>query len=198
MFVNFKHVKSVYASSCIVLCLIFLTPTLAVTLPAPGEEKFSALWLLGPAHMIEGIPSNVVQGEKYQVFLGVGNQMGELEYYLIRVKMGNQSDPLPDKLAGIPSNLAVVYEYRLFLQSNATWETDFSFVFNDVSFEGNTSRISTISIDENSVNLDKIATQNAVENGFHYELFFELWIYNSTISAFQFHNRFVGFWITLH
>jgi hypothetical protein len=193
MFVNSKHMKSVYAFSCIVLCVIFLMPTLAITLPALGDEKFSVLWLLGPAHMMEGYPHNVVQGENYQVFLGVANQMGELEYYLIRVKLANQSEPLPDNSAGTPSSLPDVYEYRLFLQNNATWEINFSFSLNGVSFEGNTSMISIFSIDGHVINVNKIAMRDAVDNGFHYELFFELWIYNSTSSTFQYHDRFVGF-----
>ena len=192
---NYEHKKSVYTISCILLCLIFLSPTLVVTLPPPGEEKFSTLWILGPDHMMEGYPSNVIPGQNYHLFLGVGNQMGGLEYYLIKVKLANQSDPLPtssDNLTRIPSSLSSVYEYRLFLQKNATWEKDFSFAFNDVSYQGNTSRISTISIDGNPVKINKIAVKDSADNEYHFELFFELWIYNFAVSTFQFHNRSVG------
>ena len=185
--------KGVYTFSCVVLCLIFLAPTLVLTLPPIGEEKFSSLWILGPNHLMEGYPSTVVPGETYEIFLGVNNQMGSLTYYLVKVKIANQSETLPYISTGTPSNLPAVYEYRLFLQNNATWERDFSFAFNEVVFEGNNSRISAISIDGNNVNINKTAKRDTLDNKFYYELFFELWIYNSTISSFQFHHRAVGF-----
>jgi hypothetical protein len=195
--VKFENARRVYIFICVVLCLILLLPTVAVTVPFPEGQRFSELWILGPTHMMEGYPFNVSIGANYHVFLGVGNHMGGLEYYSVRVKLRNQSEPMPDDSAGIPSGLPSVYEYRLFLQNNAIWETEFSFSFSGVSFEGNVGRISTIMIDGYPVNVNKITTQNEGDNGFRYELFFELWIYNSTISAFQFHDRSVGFWINM-
>jgi len=195
---NFKNVKNVYVFSCVVLCLIFLSPSLAMIVHFPEGEKFSELWILGSTHQMNDYPFNVSQGVSYHVFLGLGNQMGSLEYYSIRVKLRNQSEPMSDNSAGTPSGLPTAYEYRLFLRNNSTWEKEFSFSFNDVSFEGNLSRISAVSIDGHPINVNKIALKDQRDNGFYYEMFFELWIYNSTASAFQFHNRTVGFWINLN
>ena len=190
---NFKRVKSVYIVCCILLCLLFLVPVLAVILPSPQSEKFSEFWILGPNHKMEGYPYDILPEAGYHVYLGVGNQMGGLEYYLVKVKLANQSDSLPDRSIGTPSNLPTIFEYRVFLEHNATWETDFSFSFSDISFEGNACIISTLKINGTSINVSKPVTRDAADNGFHYEIFFELWIYNSTISNFQFHNRSVGF-----
>lgn len=195
---NFKNMRRLYVSSCIVLCLIFLSPTLAVIVPFPEGEKFSELWILGPTHMMEGYPFNVSPGENYQVFLGVGNQMGEFEYYSIRVKLRNKSEPLPDSEAGLPSSLEPIFEYRVFLTNNATWEKEFSFSFEDVFFEDKVSRVSRISINGYHVNVNKVAIWDDANSGFYYQLFFELWIYNATVSSFQFHNRYVGFWLNVN
>jgi uncharacterized membrane protein len=195
---NFRNVKSVYTVCCIVLCLVLLAPALDIILPSPGSEKFSELWILGPGHKMEGYPYNIFPETDYHVFLGVSNQMGSLEYYLVRVKLANQSDSLPDKSAGIPSSLPTAYEYRLFVENNATLETDFSFSFNDISFEGNVGRISALTINGKAINVSKPVTRDASDNGFHYTIFFELWIYNSTISNFQFHDRSVGFRIVVN
>jgi hypothetical protein len=195
--VNYTNMKNLYMLSCVVLCLVFLSPTLAVIVRLPEGEKFSELWVLGPTHQMENYPFYVSQGVTYHVFLGVGNKMGSLEYYSIRVKLRNQTEPMPDNSAGIPSELQTAYEYRIFLLSNATWETDFSFCLADASSNGNISRISTVLINGLSIDASKIGFKDERNNGFYYELFFELWIYNSTISAFQFHNRSVGFWINL-
>ena len=195
---NFKNMKTLYVLSCVILCIIFLLPSLATIVHFPEGEKFSELWILGPAHQMGDFPFKVSQGVTYRVFLGVGNQMGSLEYYLIRVKLRNQTEPIPDNSAGIPSELPTIYEYRTFLLNNATWEAEFPFSLRDVSFKGNISRISTIFINGLPINVNKIGFIDENNNGFYYELFFELWIYNSAISAFQFHNRSVGFWINLN
>jgi hypothetical protein len=195
--VNFETVKLFYVFSCVALCLVILSPTLLAIVSFPEGEKFSEMWLLGPTHMMEGYPFHVSPRASYHVFLGVGNQMGGLEYYSLQVKLRNESEPVPDNSAGTPSGLPTVYDYRFFLRNSATWEKEFSFSFQDVAFEGNVCRISKILIDDHVVNVGKTAVQDEGDKGFYYQVFFELWIYNTTSSAFQFHNRWVGFWLNM-
>ena len=194
---NFKKLRNVYVFSCIGLCLIFLSPTLAIIIPVPEGQEFSELWILGPTHIMGDYPFNVSIGSNYHVFLGVGNQMGRLEYYLVKVKLRNQSESMPDSSLGVPSELPATYEYQLFLRDNSTWETEFTFSLRDVSSKGSVGRISTIVINGYAFSIDKVATQDESDGGFYYELFFELWIYNATISDFQFHNRYAGFWVRI-
>ena len=194
---NFKKLRNVYVFSCIGLCLIFLSPTLAIIIPVPEGQEFSELWILGPTHIMGDYPFNVSIGSNYHVFLGVGNQMGRLEYYLVKVKLRNQSESMPDSSLGVPSELPATYEYQLFLRDNSTWETEFTFSLRDVSSKGSVGRISTIVINGYAFSIDKVATQDETDGGFYYELFFELWIYNATISDFQFHNRYAGFWVRI-
>lgn len=194
---NFETLKFFYVFSCVALCLVIFSPTLLAIVSFPEGEKFSEMWILGPTYMLEGYPFAVSPGTSYHVVLGVGNQMGGLEYYSIRVKLRNESKPMPDHSVGTPSGLPTIYEYRLFLPNNATWEKDVSFSFREVSFEGNVCRVSKILIDDCVVNVDEIAVQDEGDRGFYYEVFFEMWIYNATSSAFQFHNRYVGFWVNM-
>jgi len=129
--------------------------------------------------------------------LGVGNHMGGLEYYSVYVKFRNQSEPLPDSVNAVPSVLEPVFEYSVFLRDNATWEKEILFSFDGVSFKGNVSKVSRVLIDGYAVDVDKVAVWDEANTGFYYQLFFELWIYNVTTSSFQFHNRFVGFWLNM-
>jgi len=195
--VNFENVKLVYVFSCVALCLVILSPTLASVVTFPEGEKFSELWVLGPNRMAEGYPFNVSAGEVYKVYLGVGNHMGDLGYYRVYVKFRNQSEPLPNSTAGVPSSLEPVFEYNVFLRNNETWERELSFSFEGVSFEGNVSRVSKVLVDGYAVDVDKIAVWDETNNVFYYQLFFELWIYNATVSGFQFHDRWVGFWLNM-
>jgi hypothetical protein len=195
--VNFGDAKLVYAFSCVVLSLIILSPTLAMFIPFPSGEQFSELWILGPERMLEGYPFNVSPDESYKVYLGVGNQMGDLGYYRVYVKFRNESEPLPNSTAGVPSSLEPVFEYDVFLRNNETWEREVSFSFEDVSFEGDVCRVSKVLIGEYAVDVSKTAVWNETSNAFYYQLFFELWVYNATVSGFQFHNRWVGLWLNM-
>ena len=194
---NLGDAKLVYAFSCVVLSLIILSPTLAMFIPFPSGEQFSELWILGPERMLEGYPFNVSEAESYKVYLGVGNQMGDLGYYRVIVKFRNESEPLPNSTAGVPSSLEPVFEYDVFLRNNETWERELSFSFGDVSFEGDVCRVSKVLIGDYAVDVSKTAVWNETSSMFSYQLFFELWLYNATVSGFQFHNRWVGLWLNM-
>ena len=189
---NFENVKLLYVISCVALSLIILSPTFAALVPSSSGEKFSELWVLGPDHMLRNYPFNVSEGESYKVYLGVGNHMGDLDYYRVYVKFRNQSETLPDDKAGLPSPLEPIFEYNMFLRNDETWERELSFSFEGVSFERNVSSVNKVLIDGYAVDVNKIAPWDETQNEFYYQLFFELWIYNTTASRFQFNNCYVG------
>ena len=194
---NLENAKLLYVVSCILLGLIILLPTLFALVPLPEGERFTELWLLGPNHIIESGAVNVLLNNPYTFYLGVGNHMGGLEYYTVFVKLRSQSQAFQEMVTELPSSLEPVFEHRLFLQDNETWEKDFSFSFKNVLFEDNVSRVLLLSINGNDVSMDKILVRDEADGGFYCQILFELWIYNSTISAFQYHNRFVEFWINI-
>ena len=194
--------KLVYVFSCVVLCLVILLPTLMAVvsywgIDFQGGEEFSELWILGPNHMAEGIPLTVSASQPYHVYLGVGNHLGELEYYAIRVKFANQAEAEGYTEEGLPSPLEPICEYRLFLKNNQTWEMDFAFSFEDVSFDGNVSTVSRLVVDGYSVAADEVANWDAAKNGFFYMLIFELWIYDRGSLGFKYHDRSVGMWLNM-
>jgi hypothetical protein len=123
--------------------------------------------------------------------------MGSLGCFRVYVKFRNQSEPLPDRINKLPSSLEPIFEYNVLLRNNETWETVFSFSFAGVSFEGNVSRVSKVLVDGYAVDVDKTAVWNETNNRFYYQLFFELWAYNATVSGFQFQHRSVGFGLNL-
>jgi Protein of unknown function (DUF1616) len=195
--VNLADVKLLYVFSCVMLGLIILSPTLFATVSFPDGEPFSELYILGSNRILENIPSNVVANSLYTVYLGVGNHLGESASYLVYVKIRNQTEPLPDSIVGEPSSLAPVFEYRMILADGEVLEKDVIFSIENVMFDGNESRISDLSINGHPASVDKVAVLDEQKNGFFYQLFFELWIYNVTTSGFEFHNRSVGFMLNL-
>jgi len=194
---SIDDVKFLYGFACLALCLIVVSPTIAMIVSFPGGEPFSEIWLLGEGHMAEGYPFNVKENETYRVYLGVGNHMGCLEYYRVYVKFRNQSEPLPDSLNGKPSMLPPLFEYRFFIRENETWETMVAFSFSGFSIDGNVSHVLHIIVDGYVLSVEKMAMWDSEGKGYYYQLFFELWIYDIAASSFQFHNRFVGIWLNM-
>ena len=194
---NFANMKLLYKISCIGLGLIILSPTIFAVASFPESEKFSELWILGSNHMAESTAFEITANNPESVFLGVGNHMGELEYYAVFVKFHNQSEPISDYEVGLPSSSETIFEYRMFLNDNEVWEKNFVFSFEDISFEDTILQVSKFAINGYDVNVDKTVAWDDEFGGFYCQLSFELWIYNPTTSSFQFHNRAVWFWVTV-
>ncbi|MCW4003650.1 MAG: DUF1616 domain-containing protein [Candidatus Bathyarchaeota archaeon] len=194
---NFGDVKLVYVASCFVLGLLILSPALVEIVSFPVGERFSELWLLGRGGLAEDYPFVVSEGVAYKIFLGVSNHLGGSSYYRVLVKFRSEFEPLPNSTVGSPSPLEPVFQYDLFLGDNETWERELNFSFSDVLFDGFTCRVSDILIENYAVGVDKVVVWNETGKGFYYQLFFELWVYNSTFSGFQFHNRWVGLWLNM-
>jgi uncharacterized membrane protein len=175
-----------------VLCLIILAPTLALVVTFPEGERFSELWILGSNHTAANYSFDVTVNEEYLVYVGVGNHMSRSSYYVVYVKLGNQDEALPDTKAGIPSPLEPLYEYRIFIQNEENWEVPMKFSFSNVSIFENQSLVGIIRINDVAFNVDKPASWDVNNTGYYYQLFLELWIYNSESQVLQFHNRFVS------
>jgi hypothetical protein len=177
--------------------IIFSVPSALVLVRLPSGERFSELYVLGPSHMTEGYPFSVSAGPEYRVYLGVGNHMGESEYYRVVVKFRNASEPLPNATEGVASSLYELCAYNVFLSDGQVWEGALNFSFSDVTFGQDVVSVGRMRFNDAWVNVDKSAVWDETNNGFYYQLFFELWIYNATVSGFQFHNRWVGLWLNM-
>jgi len=189
--------KVVFAVVGLIGVLLFASPTLGLALRLPSGEKFSELWVLGPGHMAEDYPFNVKSDERYLIYVGVGNNMGSSAYYTVCVKFRNQSEPLPNATAGMPSPLPPLFEYRVFVEDGEGWEAPLTFSFSGVSFLENQSLVESLMINDVAFRVDKSALWSEENNGYYYQLFIELWVYEAEFDEFQFHNRFVGIWLNM-
>jgi hypothetical protein len=189
--------KAVFATLCLIGVLLFASPTLGFVLRLPSGEKFSELWVLGPGHMAEDYPFNVEADVNYLVYVGVGNHMGSSAYYVVYVKFRNQTESLPNATAGTPSPLLPLFEFRLFVEDGKSWEAPLRFSFSDVSFSENRSFVGSLMMNGVTFNVDKVASWDVENNGYYYQLFMELWIYNIEFQTFEFHNRFVDLWLNM-
>jgi uncharacterized membrane protein len=176
-----------------VSALLAASPALQRLLAYPQTEFFTEMWLLGPEHRAENYPFNITRNENYNVFLGVANHLGHGAYYVVQVKFRNQTQPATDSFNRTYSSLPSLYDVSAVVADKGKWELPLSFSFG-YTYDGNLSQVNFTSLTFNDVVLDLNGYSTAWDSQtsmFYGKLFFELWIYNDTISSFQYHERFV-------
>ena len=180
------------------LMLVAAYPGLSVVIPfSLGAERFSEFWVLGPTHMVKDYPFDIVVGEQQHIFVGVGNHLGRSAYYIVFVKLRSQTQAAPTLTASTPSPLSPLYEFRVVVADGDSWETPVAFSFLEASRFGDLSVVSKISINDAIFAVEGLAVWDPDNMGFYYQLFFELWIYDTSVSDFQYHDRFVGIWLNM-
>jgi uncharacterized membrane protein len=177
--------------------LFIASPAIAGFVPAPGDEAFSEIYLLGPEQMAQGYPSNLAVGQNYSVYVNVGNHLGTSAYYVLYIKLGNSTDQLPNSTLGTPSPLQPLYEYRLSIKENTVWQQVFSFEVTDATISSTTSQINTLQVNDVALNVDKSAVWDSNSTKSTYKLFFELWLFNDSTGSVEFNNRYVNLLLNL-
>ena len=196
---KFQDYRTVFQVGSLALVLLAASQGLSLiasSFPRIGES-FSELWLLGPDHMAEDFPFNVQAGEEVSLYLGVGNHLDHSGYYLVYAKFRNQTQPLPNSTSSKPSSLPRIYEFQFLLEDGDAWETPLTFEILNASVEGDSMSVESVSVDGRALDLDCSSIWDSENSGFYFQLFFELWVYNSESSSFQFHDRFVGVWLNM-
>jgi len=195
---KFQDYRTAFQVSSLALVLLAASPALSLIVSFPNMgESFSEFWLLGPNHMAENFPFNVQAGEEISLFLGVGNHLGNSAYYLVYAKFRNQNQPLPNGNSSEPSSLHSIHEFQFLLANGDVWETPVPFEILDASVEGDSMVVKSVSVNDRAFQVDCSSTWDSENKGFYFQLFFELWVYNSERSSFQFHDRFVGIWLNM-
>lgn len=178
----------------VVLCCV---PSVMFFGRFPGGEQFSELYVLGPTHMAEGYPFNVVASSNYSVYVGVGNHLGNVTYYRVVVKLRNGEEALPNSTTGVASPLPALHVYDVFLTDGQVWEGSLVFSFPSVLVEGDVATVQWISINGALFTVDKNVVWDNEVGGYFYQLFLELWMFNSPSSSFLYHSRYVGLWLNM-
>jgi uncharacterized membrane protein len=182
---------SLFVIGCLVLALVAAYPAFREIVPIPEGESFTELWILGPDHKPEGYPFNVtINNLQGPIYLGVRNRLGYPAYYLVYLKIRNQTQLPANRTTASP--LEPVYESRFFLSNSGEWEK--SVVF---SLSGQPDNISNVSVNGLYSPLSFTSAWNSSRAGLYYQLFFELWIYDSPENSFQYHERSVGLWLNV-
>jgi hypothetical protein len=191
---NLKEYKALFIITTCVVSLIVASPALGRLLVYPRTEFFSELWLLGSNHLAEDYPYNITRNQNYSVYLGIGNQLGYYAYYVVEVKFRNATQSAPTSLGPIenrtPSSLASLYNITAFVPDQSSWERQLTFSFHYVMTSSTTVEFGNLTLNNRVLNLaGESSAWNATSRVFFGDLIFEMWIYNTSLSGFQFHGR---------
>lgn len=180
-----------------IVALIVASPALSRILVFPRTEFFTEMWLLGPNNTAEDYPFNLTSGQNYTVNLGLANSLGYAAYYVVEVKFRNETEPGPTNSTA--SSLPSLFNITAFVADQGSWQIPLTFGFN-YSVNESVPLVSFYNMTFNDVTLDltgQTAAYNTTRSGFYGNLFFELWIYDTTLNSFQFNQRSVWLWLNM-
>lgn len=182
------------------LALLIASPAIQQLLVYPQTDNLTEFWMFGPKHDAS-YPANITADQTYRLYLDVTNHLGSTSYYNVEMKFRNQTQPGPDSFNHTSSSLPALSSIAIVAANNETAEAplDISFQYHVVN--GTTSTLHMDNVTVNGFAIDASATTiawDAIRGGFYGNLVFELYIYNGTTNAFQYHQRYLGLWFRMN
>lgn len=190
--IQLDNYRSIFIAIALIGLLLFSWPTVSVLFKMPHGQQFSEIYFLGPNKNFEGIPSNIQTGVSYQVYLGLGNNLGHSSYYSCLVKISNGSEFMPDTKLGKSIDLPVLYEYKIFIKDGDSIQLPLTFQVDSLTFTDLSCQLSGMRINGLDVPVTETSDWSSDKAGFYYNLIVELWLFNSTLGKSQFNDRFVS------
>jgi uncharacterized membrane protein len=187
-----RQYKASFLVIVAVVALLAASPLLQRVLVYPQTDFFTELYLLDSGHMAQNYPYNVTVNTNYNVFLVIANHLGSSADYQVQVKFRNDLGSPPDPINKTPSSNPSLRNIEATVADKETWELPVTFSF-DYSLKGaNQIVFNSITLNNQPINLNGLTSNfNATTRVFFGDLIFELWKYNSTVNAYQYHERFV-------
>lgn len=194
----FKKFKLLFVIIVAVLALFVVSPVLQKILVYPQTGFSTEVWILDSEHKAENYPFNVTSGNSYRLFLGLRNNLGNLSFYQVQVKLRNQNQPGADSYNQTPSSLPALYTVYASVGNNASWELPVVFSF-DFEFDasGFQAKLDSLIFNGETLDLTDYTVYADGSGRFLVNLFFEVWIYHGEQGIFVYHERYVGLWFNL-
>jgi hypothetical protein len=185
-----NNYRKIFIVISLIGVLLIASPTLSVLLKTPSNDPLSEIYFLGPKLTQDSIPSNIIDGHKYMIYIGAGNEMGSTAYYRINLKVGSENETLPNRNLKKPSSLPTLYEYKFFLENEKDWQAPL--IFSVAGFKNNSMYNGVFNINGIEYGLDKSIKWEYQGNQLHTYLIAELWIFNETTGAFEYNNQYLS------
>ena len=158
------------------------------------SQHYSELWILGPNGEAFDYPENVSQRTLQNFNLEVKNNLDLPTYYIVLMKIRDSTQPLPIQNTSTPSPLEPICEFRFAINPGKTWTKQVSLEFPQFTTFADYLQFGSIKVNDVLFRCDCLALW---DHGFYFEVFFELWTYDSSAKSIAFTNQYVGLWLNM-
>jgi uncharacterized membrane protein len=117
--------KETATISLVLITIIAVFVTIQPLLPS-NNEKFSELGILGSNQTIANYPTNIKVGQQFSLFGYIGDHEGAVDYYMLMIKLGNQSTIVTNSTAASGVQLLATYPVILDDNQSTTFPIDMS------------------------------------------------------------------------
>jgi hypothetical protein len=182
------------------LALLIASSSIQQLLVYPQTDNLTEFWMFGPNHDAS-YPGNVTADQTYRIYLDVTNHLGSAAYYNVEMQFRNQTQSGAGSFNRTSSDLPALSSIAMVAADNQTAEAalDISFQYHVASGDASTLYMDNVTV--NGFTLDASATTITYDKdkgGFYGNLVFELYIYNGTTNAFQYHQRYLSLWLKMN
>jgi hypothetical protein len=182
------------------LALLIASPSIQQLLFYPQTDNLTEFWMFGPNHDA-AYPANATADQTYRIYLDVTNHLGSAAYYNVELKFRNQTQSGPSSFDRTSSDLPALSSIALVAADNQTTETplDISFQYHVVNGTTSTLYMDTVTVNGFAIDASAITIAwDKEKSGFFGNLVFELYTYNGTTNAFQYHQRYLSLWLRMN
>ena len=109
--------KEVGAVILVIVAILAIFVAIQPLIPSTGE-KFSELGVLGPNQTIANYPTNLKVGQQFLLYAYVGNHEGQIDFYRLMIKLGNQSVQVTNSTS---ASAPLLLSYARVLGDNQSW-----------------------------------------------------------------------------
>jgi hypothetical protein len=181
-----------------VLALVVAAPLIEQYVSAPKTAPITELSMLGPYHNAT-YPYNLTSSESYKLYLTVTNHLGSSANYMLQMKFRNQNQSGPDSFNHTASSLPALAKFTFLVNDGNSIELPFdvSFDYKVAPFEPKAT-LTSITVNQTTVDTDNLTVPwDSAKSAYLGNLFFELYLYNSTLGDYQYNQRYVSLWVNL-
>ncbi len=181
-----------------VLALVVAAPVIEQYVSAPKTAPITELSMLGSYHNAT-YPYNLTSGESYKLYLTVTNHLGSSANYMLQMKFRNQNQSGPDSFNHTASSLPALAKFTFVVNDGNSIELPFdvSFNYTVAPFEPKAT-LNSVTVNQTTVDTDNLTVPwDSARSAYLGNLFFELYLYNSTLGDYQYNQRYVSLWVNL-
>jgi hypothetical protein len=192
-----QQYKTLILITTVALSLLIASPSIQQALVYPKTDRLTEFYLFGPNHDAT-YPSNITQTQNNKLYLEITNHEGSAQVYQVQVKFRNQTQSAPNSFNHTKSSLPPLATLTVAVAENSTEEIPLDIAFQYIPSGYLQLEMQNITINGYglTVNSTTIAW-DAQKFGFYGNLFFELSIYNSTTSSYQYYERYLSLWLQI-